>query len=61
MTNASEIFKLADDWSNGDPESAAEIAVGLDRLYQSAYAEGFKAGLGMRPIATSPQAEKEGG
>lgn len=56
--NAKDIIKLADDWSNGDPELCAEIAVNLGRLYQAAYADGFQAGLAGR--APAPQAEQGG-
>lgn len=43
-----DIIKYAMEWSNGDPELCAEIAVGLDRLFESAYAEGFKAAMAAR-------------
>jgi hypothetical protein len=48
MISKSEIIKLATDWANGEPWLCAEIAVELDRLYESAYAEGFKAALSQR-------------
>ncbi len=45
---SSEILALALNWSNGDPELCAEMAVELDRLIESAYADGFKAALEAR-------------
>lgn len=43
-----DIIKFSVEWSNGEPELCAEIAVELDRLYESAFADGFKAALAVR-------------
>lgn len=48
MLSKQEIIRLAFDWSNGDPEMCAEMSVELDRIYESAYAAGFKAALDYR-------------
>lgn len=53
MEKAEDIIKLAHDWSAGDPELCAEIAVALDRFHEAAYAAGFAAGLAAR--APSPR------
>ena len=47
-----EIISLAFEWSNGDPEMCAEMSVELDRIYESAYAAGFKEALDARTPGT---------
>jgi hypothetical protein len=40
-----ELIELAMEWSLGEPELCAEMAVALTNLNDEAYAEGFKDGL----------------
>lgn len=42
---AKEIIELALNWSNGDPELCAEMAVALEEIRHESYAKGFRDAL----------------